>query len=38
MADDAVYLFLAMTSDKLLRLKPQNLLTGLPARLLAPVA
>jgi hypothetical protein len=38
MADDAVYLFLAMTSDKLLRLKPQNLLTGLPARRLAPVA
>jgi hypothetical protein len=27
---DPVYLILAMTGDKLLRLKPQNLLTGLP--------
>ncbi len=35
--DDAVYLVLAMTSDKVLRLKPQNLLTGLPARRLAVV-
>ena len=32
---NAVYLLMAMTSDKLLRLKPQNLLTGLPARHLA---
>ena len=31
---DAIYLILAMTSDKLLRLKPQNLLTGLPAQYL----
>jgi hypothetical protein len=29
---DAVYLILAMTTDKVLRMKPQNLLTGLPAR------
>jgi hypothetical protein len=31
-ADDPVYLILAMTADKVLRMKPQNLLTGLPAR------
>jgi len=30
--DDPVYLILAMTADKVLRMKPQNLLTGLPAR------
>ena len=35
--DDAIYLILAMTSDKMLRLKPQNLLTGLPVRRLASV-
>jgi hypothetical protein len=29
---DPVYLILAMTGDKLLRLKPQNLVTGLPIR------
>jgi hypothetical protein len=29
---EAVYLILAMTDDKLLRLKPQNLVTGLPIR------
>jgi hypothetical protein len=29
---DAVYLILAMTTDKVLRMKPQNLLIGLPAR------
>jgi hypothetical protein len=29
---DRVYLFLAMSADKVLRMKPQNLLTGLPAR------
>jgi hypothetical protein len=28
--DDAIYLFLAMTGDKVLRMKPQNLLIGLP--------
>jgi len=33
--DDTVYLILAMTEDKRLRMKPQNLLTGLPARRLA---
>ena len=30
-AGDAVYLILAMTTSKVLRMKPQNLLTGLPA-------
>jgi hypothetical protein len=29
--DDAVYLILAFSPEKLLRMKPQNLLTGLPA-------
>jgi hypothetical protein len=29
---EAVYLFLAMTLDKMLRMKPQNILSGLPAR------
>jgi hypothetical protein len=29
---DPVYLILAMTSEKMLRMKPQNLLTGLPGR------
>jgi hypothetical protein len=30
--EDTVYLILAMTADRLLRMKPQNLLTGLPTR------
>lgn len=30
--EHTVYLFLGMTSDKILRMKPQNLLIGLPAR------
>jgi len=34
---DAVYLILAMNAEKQLRVKPQNLLTGLPARDLAAV-
>jgi Family of unknown function (DUF6352) len=34
---EAVYLILAMTDDKLLRLKPQNLVTGLPVRNLEAV-
>jgi len=34
---DPVYLILAMTDDKLLRLKPQNLVTGLPVRHLEAV-
>jgi hypothetical protein len=34
---DPVYLILAMTGDKLLRLKPQNLVTGLPIRHLEAV-
>ena len=29
---EAVYMILAMTPDKLIRMKPQNLLTGLPIR------
>jgi len=29
---DATYLILAMTADKVLRMKPQNLLAGLPVR------
>jgi hypothetical protein len=37
MAGEVVYLFLAMTSDKILRMKPQNLLTGLPLRRLETV-
>jgi hypothetical protein len=36
--DDSAYLILAMTTDKVLRLKPQNLLTGLPAWRLAALA
>ena len=35
--DDPVYLILAMTADKVLRMKPQNLLTGLPATRLAAI-
>ncbi len=38
MAGEPVYLILAMTSDKILRMKPQNLLTGLPIRRLETVA
>ena len=34
---EPVYLILAMTGDKLLRLKPQNLVTGLPIRHLEAV-
>src|SRR4029077_15675355 len=34
---EPVYLILAMTGDKLLRLKPQNLATGLPVRHLEAV-
>ena len=34
---DPVYLILAMTDDKLLRFKPQNLVTGLPVRHLEAV-
>ncbi|HEX3521991.1 MAG TPA: hypothetical protein VHT52_07880 [Stellaceae bacterium] len=30
--DNAVYLILAMTVDGVLRMKPQNLLVGLPPR------
>ena len=35
---EAVYLILAMTPDKVLRMKPQNLLTGLPVRRLEAVS
>jgi hypothetical protein len=34
---DPVYLILAMTGDRLLRFKPQNLVTGLPVRHLEAV-
>ena len=34
---EPVYLILAMTPDKVLRMKPQNLLTGLPVRRLEVV-
>ena len=34
---EPVYLILAMTTDKLLRMKPQNLVTGLPVRHLEAV-
>ena len=36
--DEPVYLILAMTADKVLLMKPQNLLTGLPARHLAALS
>jgi hypothetical protein len=35
---EAVYLMAAMTADKVLRMKPQNLLTGLPVRNLEAVS
>jgi hypothetical protein len=35
---EAVYLILAMNADKMLRMKPQNLLTGLPIRHLEAVS
>jgi hypothetical protein len=35
---DAVYLIAAMSADKVLRLKPQNLVTGLPVRHLETVS
>jgi len=35
---DPVYLILAMTSDKTIRMKPQNLLTGLPVQHLEAVS
>jgi hypothetical protein len=34
---EAIYLLLAMTSDRVLRMKPQNLVTGLPIRRLETV-
>lgn len=36
-ADEAVYLILSMTPDQKLRMKPQNLLTGLPVKRLEMV-
>jgi Family of unknown function (DUF6352) len=38
MVGEAVYLILAMAPDSVLRMKPQNLLTGLPVRSLETVA
>lgn len=35
--DEPVYLILSMTTDQKLRLKPQNLLTGLPVKRLEVV-
>ena len=35
LADEPIYLILAMTADGALRMKPQNLITGLPIRELA---
>jgi hypothetical protein len=35
--EHTIYLFMGMTRDKILRMKPQNLLMGLPARQRAPV-
>jgi uncharacterized protein DUF6352 len=35
---EPVYLILAMMSDKTIRMKPQNMLTGLPVRNLEPVS
>jgi hypothetical protein len=35
-ADEQVYLILAMGPDRVLRVKPQNLLTGLPVRHVEP--
>ncbi len=37
LAGEPVYLILAMTAEKSLRMKPQNLLTGLPVRQREPV-
>ena len=36
--DEPVYLILAMTADQKLRMKPQNLLTGLPIRRLEAIS
>ena len=38
MRGEPVYLIAAMDSDKVLRLKPQNLVTGLPVRLMEGVS
>ena len=38
LADDPVYLILAMTPDRILRMKPQNLVVGLPLRRLEAVS
>jgi hypothetical protein len=38
LAGEPVYLILAMTADRRLRMKPQNVLTGLPIRKLAALA
>ena len=35
---EPVYLILAMTADKTIRMKPQNLVTGLPIRHLEAVS
>jgi hypothetical protein len=35
---ESVYMILAMTADKLIRMKPQNLVTGLPIRHLEAIS
>jgi hypothetical protein len=35
---EPVYLILAITADKLIRMKPQNLVTGLPVKHLEAVS
>lgn len=37
-AGDPVYLIMAITQDKMLRMKPQNLVTGLPLEQMEPVS
>jgi hypothetical protein len=36
--NEPIYLILAMTPDKIIRMKPQNLVTGLPIRHLEAVS
>jgi hypothetical protein len=38
LAGEAIYLILAMTPDGILRVKPQNLVAGLPIRSLESVS
>ena len=38
LGEDAVFLILAMSNDRIVRVKPQNLVTGLPIRHLEAVS